>query len=209
MIVHPDITAVNFQANYIDYAPCVNPPASILDYFTPRFIIKKDDECSEIYLEDFTDYSAVSTDDVTITVSVWYSAGLVDEYILIEDACSHTVSTLQNYAPSCGAGYYKLIIHMEYVVGLTTYSKDIEKEITLDCCKCDIDDLKSEVKAKITIIGCKMHEYECMGRDRTNLLTALFSLSSALFYLETSNIRNYCSSAEKVECFLKSIRDFC
>lgn len=209
MIVHPNITAVNFQANYIDYAPCVNPPQVLTDFITPCFIIRKDEACTEIFLEDKSEYELVDSADVTITVSVWYKGGVNDEYLMITPACSHPVTTMQIYKALCGAGYYKLKIHMEYFDGVDTFTKDIEETITLDCCKCDIEDLKSEVKAKITTIGCKMHEHECMGKDRTNLHTALLSLSSALFYLETSDIRNYCSSAHNVECFLNSIKDFC
>jgi hypothetical protein len=209
MIVHPYITGAYYQTNYIDYAPCVNPPINLLDFIQPCFIIKKDTECTEIFLEDRSEYNAIDTNDVTINVSVWYKGGVNDEFIMIKSACPHPVNTLQNYEAECGAGYYKLIISIEYFDGVDTYSKSIEECITLDCCKCDIDDLKSEVKAKITTIGCKLHEYECMGKDRTELQTALFSLSNALFYLNTSDIRNYCSSAHKVECFLNSIKDFC
>jgi hypothetical protein len=209
MTVHPDITAVNFQANYIDYAPCVNPPTTLLDFIQPCFTIKKDTECTEVFLDDRSEYNGLDTSNVSITVSVWYAGGPNDEYLLITDSCTHDVNTNQGYDALCGTGHYKLKIHVEYVDGVTTYTKDYEETITLDCCKCDIEDLESEVKAKITTIGCKMHEYESMGKDRTELNVALLGLSNALFYLKTSDIRNYCSSAHNVECFLNSIKDFC
>jgi len=209
MIVHPDITAVNYQANYIDYAPCVNPPTTLLDYITPCFILRKDDLCTELFLYDETEYNAIDPSLVTITVSVFYRSDLNDEYVQIINPCTFPSDSQEVYKADCGNGYYKLEIQVQYTDGLDTSSETLIKEITLDCCKCGIEDLKSEVKTKLSTVGCKVHEYECIGKDRTKLQEALYGLSNALFYLETASITNHCKTAHQVECFLKSIKNFC
>lgn len=208
MTVHPYITAANYTTDYIDYAPCVGAPTVLEDFIQPCFLVKKDDSCNEIILQNVGEYNGLEA-NATLMVSIWYRPDVNDEFLLVCNAVDHPINSTIAYPAENGAGYYELRIEVTYDDNGTIYTSNIVQCITLDCCSCDIEDLKSEVKEKITKIGCKLHKYESMGKSRIHLETALYGLTNVLYYLNTTNITEYCSSAEKVQCYLNSIKDFC
>lgn len=208
MILITHISASSYQTNYVDYSPCVSTP-DLEAFFEPCFLITKEDNCDYIRIKDATDYEDENTDDVSISISMLYRNCCNDEYVSIMDATSLDVATQEEYSPSMGAGYYRAVVTVTFVKESTTYTKEILLDITLDCCKCKLDELISKVKTRIGKIGCKIASYERIGRDRTNLHEDLLKLNSALFYLEYSTIVTRCRVVENVECFLKSIKNYC
>lgn len=204
------ISAQQYTDDYINNQSCA-PVTNLETFIQPCFIVSKDDKCTIVTLEDKTDYTNVDTNDVTIQVELNYSFDMDSIEYEVCPTSLFTTESKVNFPSMYGNGKYTFTITVTYIDPntLEQYTKVYEECITVECCDCDIQDLIDKIRARIPKIGCKINDYELIGRSTIDLYADLYALTNALFYLETSTKRNYCEDAELVTCFLKSIKNYC
>jgi hypothetical protein len=210
MTIITSISAQQYTDDYINNQSCT-PIVDLETFLKPCFIVSKDDNCTIVTIDDKTDYSNVDINDVTIQVALEYSYSMNTEQYEVCPTAPYTPDSKVNFPAMYGNGKYTFTIVVTYIDPntLTEYTKVYEECITLGCCECDIQDLIEKIRARIPKIGCKINDYELIGRKTINLYNDLYALTNALFFLETSIERNYCEDAELVTCFLKSIKNYC
>jgi len=207
-----NISALQYTTDFVDNQPCVALP-SVYDYVYPCFVIKHD--CNNIFVEDKSDYTLPNNIIVEL-ISIEHKSG-----VLSLQNCGTPVPVVlplgskRTYEALYGNGKYTFVWRITVVLidedtlEETTLVYEHTECVKLECCEEDICGLKDLIKSKITKLGCKINEYELMGRDTKKLYNALFALGNALFYISTSKEKNYCEDAALVNCFLNSIKSVC
>lgn len=209
-----NISSVSYNLNYVNYSPCVSG-VSLTDYLHSCFILKHD--CENIFVEDKTDYLGNEALVTLELISIVHKRGNVNlqncgPALPIE----LSLGSRNVYEAIYGNGNYMFTWRFTITIPSevdgeepTIYTFEVSDCIYLECCKDDIIGLINLIKSKISTLGCKINDFELIGRNTNKLYDTLFALNNALFLLSTSKERSYCSDAELVNCYLGSIKNIC
>lgn len=202
------ITPAEYVTNYLEFAPCISVPG-LEDFIHPCFIPYLNEICTEIILEDKSEYNDIDLSLVTIQGNLYYQYHECGIRYAVCSGFSIEPTTKNTYNATYGNGLYSFEITVNYIDGLTTYTKTYCYSIKVLCCEDDICSLKETIKDKISDIGCKINDLEIIGKNTNELYKSLYLLENALFLLSTSKDQEVCNDVDIVNCFLNSIKNIC
>jgi hypothetical protein len=181
---------------------------------TPKSIIRVDNSCSLVTLEDLTDWTPITgapPATITLTAAFVYRTEFGDDIQGSDPDCPvsqvFTPNDTLDFIPTLEDGRYCVIVTAVYDDGLgTILTETYEECIDLTCCLSKVPDIKCEIANKIATTSCLLNKYKKIGRPSGNLYQNMHVLEN--LYWSICNVDLTCDELDLIQCAVSKIKSY-